>query len=115
MNPEYVIPVFTILLSAGASIFGSWLVFRAQTRRVGSQNILDESSALEIQMRVNKENTLLIKDIQEKYTTLYNSLKGIHRLEITGADFDMGTLMSTGTVETPGATVRIRKLQENLQ
>jgi len=53
MKPEYFIPIFTVLLSVGASILGSWLVFRAQTRRIGSQNVLDESSALEIQMRVN--------------------------------------------------------------
>ena len=112
MNPEYVIPVLTVLLSVSASAFGSWLVFRAQTRRIGSQNVLDESTALEIQMRVNKENALLIKDMQRKYEDLYNSLKGQHRLEITGADFDMGTLLSNGMVETTGATLKIVKLQE---
>jgi len=114
MNPEYAVPIFTVLLSVGASLFGSWLVFRAQTRRIGSQNLLDESTALEIQMRVNKENAILIKDMQEKYAALYDGLKGTHRLEITNADFDMGTLVSTGTVETTGATLRIRKLQDGI-
>jgi len=111
MNPEYFIPIFTVLLSVGASIFGSWLVFRAQTRRIGSQNILDESSALEIQMRVNAQNAIVIKDMHEKYSILYESLKGTHRLEITGADFDMGELLTTGVVETTGATMKIIKLQ----
>lgn len=112
MNPEYAVPIFTVLLSVAGSAFGSWLVFRAQSRRIGSQNILDESNALEIQMRINRENALLIRDMQEKYARLYDGLKGQHRLEITGADFDMGTLLSNGMVETTGATLKIVKLQD---
>jgi hypothetical protein len=112
MNSEYLVPILTVLLSFSASVLGSWLVFRAKTMRIGSQNVLDESTALEIQMRINKENSLLIKDMQTKYSDLYDSLKGPHRLEISQADFDMGTLIATGTVETTGAVLKIKKLTE---
>lgn len=78
MNPDIIVPVVTVIISAIVSILGTWAMFYNQKSRNKSQNFHDDmdtaKNALEIAERATAKNLELEKRIE----ALTNILKDKH-------------------------------------
>jgi len=70
------IPVIGGLLTMFASIFGSWLVFRIQIKRVNAQNLLDTQTGEAVIIKARQESdSAITKAWQEIFNTVVDPLR----------------------------------------
>lgn len=113
MNPDYAIPILTILLSGAFSMAGALLVYRVQSRRLPSQNRQEDSQTMLNLTKISEEQSkqLLaaraeIKAVQKQLDEVLNRLSGTHRLI---ASFSMTDLLSDGIARLEDGKIEVMK------
>lgn len=72
---EITIALLGIAGAFGASILGSWLVFRAQMKRIPSQNARDDMDTAKIALEISEASTKRQLELEKKVESLEGILK----------------------------------------